>query len=79
MLGWSQRNGGQPTVMRCRYVTFVALLTLVACGLTNTADPNFLHVAYVSYSDTACGPASCSGILRFRLLNSAKPGVLAGS
>jgi len=60
--------------MRYRYVTYVALLTLVACGLTNAANPNLLHVANVSYSDTACAPASCSGILRFRLLNSAKTG-----
>ena len=57
-----------------RFAACLGLVTIAACGLTNTPDPNVLHVANVSYSDTACGPASCSGILKFRLLNSANAG-----
>lgn len=60
--------------MRGRHAAVVGLVCLVACGLTNTADPNAVHVANVSYSDTACTAASCNGVLRFRLLNSANEG-----
>jgi hypothetical protein len=60
--------------MRSRCAGVVGLLLLVACGLTNTADPNAVHVANVSYSDTACTSTSCNGVLRFRLLNTANEG-----
>ena len=50
------------------------VLSLAACGLTNTADPNLVHVTNVSYSDTGCSGTSCNGILHFRLLDSAGKG-----
>ena len=59
--------------MRSRGIV-VGVLLLVACGLTNTSDPNMVHVANVSYGDTACIGTSCNGILHFRLLNGANEG-----
>lgn len=79
MLTWIRREVGPVIITRCEYATCLVLLTLAACGLTNTADPNVLHVANVSYSDTACSLASCSGILKFRLLdskNGGRPGLV---
>lgn len=60
--------------MKSRHMLCVGLLSLAARELTNTADPNDVHVANVSYSDTACTSTSCNGVLRFRLLNTAKEG-----
>ena len=60
--------------MRLRHTVVIGPLLLLGCGLTNTADPNVVHVANVSYSDTGYSGTSCSGILRFRLLNSAGAG-----
>lgn len=60
--------------MTLRYVAVAGLVLGVACDHRNTTDPNVVHVANVSYSDTACSGASCNGVLRFRLLNSANEG-----
>jgi len=60
--------------LRSRGTAVVGALLLVACGLTNTADPNVVHVANVSYGDTVCSGTSCNGVLRFQLLNGANEG-----
>ena len=61
--------------MHCRPATVILLLAFAACsGLTNTPDPNVVHVANLSYVDTACGPVSCGGGARFQLLNSSNAG-----
>ena len=57
-----------------RFASTVALPFLVACGPTDTTDPNVVHVANLSYIDTACGPVSCDGMAEFQLLNSANDG-----
>lgn len=61
--------------MRHRFATVLAVVGLAACsGLTNTPDPNVLHVANLSYGDTACGPTMCDGKVQVQLLNSANVG-----
>jgi len=60
--------------MRSPCIMILGLVSLAACGPTNTADPNVVHVANVTYSDTACTSTSCAGVLRFRLLNTANEG-----
>jgi hypothetical protein len=61
--------------MMLRRATVVAMLLIAACsGLTNTPDPNVVHVANLGYDDTACGPTTCDGKAGFQLLNSANEG-----
>jgi hypothetical protein len=60
--------------MRLPAVAVAAVALLGGCGLTNTADPNLVHVADISYSDTSCSASACNGVLRFRLLDSENKG-----
>ena len=60
--------------MKSRFIGVAGLLIPVACGRTNTVDPNLVHVANVSYADTSCTGTSCNGVLRFQLLNTANEG-----